>query len=79
MDKISIDYNVEREELNKYIDEINTNNIISSTNNSTISTSKAGDENNILCSGVTKKGTPCTNKVKGGNKFCGRHLLSKSD
>ena len=66
LDNISVDFNIERDKLDKYIlidqslenskQQLNTN-IVSAN----------------ICQGKTKKGDPCGNKAKPNTNFCGKH------
>lgn len=64
LDDISIDFSIPRESLDKYIQKEEM---------PQKSPQKVVPSSPVLCSGKTKKGTPCSNKPKPGTKFCGKH------
>jgi hypothetical protein len=69
-DKISEDFSINREDLNKYIlnnSKKTTKNEIEITHNPNIEVS------NGICQGKTKKGDGCPNKSKPGTLYCGKH------
>ena len=80
LDNISIEYNISRDELNKYAHEqidqtecatINQDNIIDIPN---ISGDESIDNGNIVkCKKLTKKGKQCDYSAKPNSEFCGRH------
>ena len=66
LDNISVDFNIEREKLDKYIEtSIETN---ASNSNDTQPTLTSN-----ICQGKTKKGELCPNKAKPNTNFCGKH------
>lgn len=66
LDNISVDFNIEREKLDKYslIDQS------LETSNKQLITNVVSDN---ICQGKTKKGDPCGNKAKPNTNFCGKH------
>jgi hypothetical protein len=66
LDNISVDFNIDRDKLDKYIC-YEQSHILS---NKQISVNGSGD---IICQGKTKKGEPCGNKSKPNTNFCGKH------
>jgi|LakMenEpi03Aug12_release.lakeMendotaPanAssembly.Ray.scaffolds.fasta_scaffold376486_2 hypothetical protein len=80
LDNISIDYNISRDELNKYVDEqideiqcptVNEDNIIDIP---IISDDEPIDNaNNGKCKQLTKKGKQCDYTAKPNSEYCGRH------
>jgi hypothetical protein len=80
LDNISIEYNISRDDLNKYvheqIDEINCSNINEDTiiDIPIISDDEPIDNiNNGKCKQLTKKGKQCDYTAKPNSEFCGRH------
>ena len=80
LDNISIDYNINRDELNKYVneqmDEIPFHNINEDTiiDIPIISDGETIDNpNNGKCKQLTKKGKQCDYTAKPNSEFCGRH------
>jgi hypothetical protein len=66
LDNISVDFNIERELLDKYL-------IINTSEVSSNKQSKLNVVSDIICQGKTKKGEPCGNKAKPNTNFCGKH------
>jgi hypothetical protein len=70
LDNISLDYSIERQDLNKYL--LN-NSKKSSKNEKSIATDIPLEGGSGVCQGKTKKGESCPNKAKNGTTFCGKH------
>ena len=60
---------------NNHSDELNENNkTCSKCKERATKNRKKNKENNIICKGITQKGTPCSYKVVDGEIFCKKHL-----
>ena len=70
LDNISIDYSINRQDLNKYV--LN-NSKKTNKNDKLVITDIAIESENGVCKGKTKKGDSCPNKSKIGTTFCGKH------
>jgi len=71
LDNISIDYSLDREDLNKYLF---NNSKKQSKNDKENNVDLKNDTNGLsICQGKTKKGESCPNKAKNGTIFCGKH------
>ena len=70
LDNISIDYSLNRQDLNKYL--LN-NSKKTNKNDKLVITEIPIEGGNGVCKGKTKKGDSCPNKAKMGTTFCGKH------
>lgn len=71
LDNISLDYSINREDLNKYL---LCNSKKQNKNEKQINPDLPNDTVGLsICQGKTKKGENCPNKAKNGTIFCGKH------
>jgi len=67
LDKISEEYALERNSLDKYLSVQVVEHKTIKNENTIIK------QETLVCQGKTKKGDSCTNKPKPGTEFCGKH------
>jgi len=68
LDKISADFDIDRQKLDPYL-KLH----VSSQKLNPVSNGVGGDSTIVICQGKTKKGETCPNKAKPGSNFCGKH------